>query len=253
MAGLLVAICPAFAAVTQEQLASAAFEPPPNAQIPPSIVFRDTSGRRLSFSDALAGLPGLVIPADFTCHTLCGPGLTIASGAVAESGLRAGQDFQLIVVGLDPHDDAADARAFAAARIAEPIAAAAIVLQGDSPSTAEFLAAAGYRAVYDAQTDQFAHPAGAFVATPDGRVSRVLSTLALNPRDVRLSLVEAAQGRIGNIGDRLTLLCSQFDPARGIYTAAITRILQACAAVTVLLLAAVLFRLHARHRRERVA
>ena len=56
--------------------------------------------------------------------------------------------------------------------------------------------------------------------TADGRVARALSSLALNPRDLRLALVEAGEGRIGGLADRITLLCSGFDPVHGVYTPA---------------------------------
>jgi hypothetical protein len=39
----------------------------------------------------------------------------------------------------------------------------------------------------------------------------------------------------------VTLLCSQFDPVRAIYTAAVTRVLQATCGVTVLSLGGTLF------------
>ena len=92
-------------------------------------------------------------------------------------------------------------------RIADPaIAAASIIARADAEDTERFLAAIGYRAVYDVRNDAFAHPAGAVVVNPDGRVTRALSTLALNPRDLRLALTEAGDGRIGSIADRVILL-----------------------------------------------
>jgi protein SCO1/2 len=113
------------------------------------------------------------------------------------------------------------------------------------------MAAIGYATAYDAATDQFAHPAGALVVAPDGRVARVLPSLALNARDLRLALVEAGAGRIGDIGDRITLLCSQFDPVHGIYTAAVRRILLAAGVTTLVILAAALLLLQRRPRRSR--
>ncbi|WP_292613886.1 SCO family protein [Nitrobacter sp. 62-13] len=94
--------------------------------------------------------------------------------------------------------------------------------------------ALGYRYRYDAAADQFAHPAGALVLTSDGRVSRSLASLALNPTDLRLALVEAGGGRIGTFTDRLSLLCYGFDAAHGVYTPAIARRLKVLAGLTVI-------------------
>jgi protein SCO1/2 len=94
--------------------------------------------------------------------------------------------------------------------------------------------ALGYHYRYDAAADQFAHPAGALVLTSDGRVSRSLASLALNPTDLRLALVEAGGGRIGTFTDRLSLLCYGFDAAHGVYTPAIARMLKVLAGLTVI-------------------
>ena len=76
--------------------------------------------------------------------------------------------------------------------------------------------------MYDAEHDQFAHPAAAYVLTKDGRIARVLSGLGLSGGDLRLALVEAGQGHVGTLLDQITLRCFGFDPARGIYTASIS-------------------------------
>ena len=94
--------------------------------------------------------------------------------------------------------------------------------------------ALGFHYRYDAAVDQFAHPAGALVMTADGRVSRTLSSLALNPKDLRLALVEAGAGRIGTFRDRLALLCYGFDAAHGVYAPAIARMLKLFAALTII-------------------
>jgi protein SCO1/2 len=81
------------------------------------------------------------------------------------------------------------------------------------------------RSAYDSQNDQVAHPAVAFVLAGDGRLARVLSGLALDPADLRLALVEAGEGRIGNLADTARLPCYGFDPAAGIYSLSIHRLL----------------------------
>ena len=60
----------------------------------------------------------------------------------------------------------------------------------------------------------------------DGAVSRVLNGLSVEPGTVRLALVEAAQGRIGTLGDRLHLLCYGLGPAVGLYDVFVARALK---------------------------
>ena len=56
------------------------------------------------------------------------------------------------------------------------------------------LATIGYRFQRDAANDAIAHPAAYVTLTADGRVSRVLSSLALQSTDLRLALIEAGDG-----------------------------------------------------------
>jgi protein SCO1/2 len=227
----------AHAGLSERDLAGVSLAPPPGATVPLDLLFRDLSGQRLSLKKAIDNKPALLVLVDFTCRTICGPALMIASSALAETGLRATNDYRLIVVGLDPKDTATDALAMLG-QIEDPaVAAATTVLSGDAAAVRALTAAIGYKFTYDADADQFAHPAGTVVITGDGRVSRVLSSLALNPLDLRLALVEAGQGRTGSLADRLTLLCYGFDAVHGIYTALIWRVLEAAASLTILVLA----------------
>ncbi len=44
----------------------------------------------------------VLVFADYTCRTLCGPILAFAAGALENTGLTPGRDYHLIVVGIDP-------------------------------------------------------------------------------------------------------------------------------------------------------
>ena len=57
----------------------------------------------------------------------------------------------------------------------------------------------------------------------------MLSPLGLDGGDLRLALVDAGEGAVGTFADRFRLLCYGYDPARGIYTARITLLLEIAA------------------------
>jgi protein SCO1/2 len=168
-----------------------------------------------------------MILADYTCKSLCGPVLGLAAQALEQSGLQPGTDYRVVAIGLDPNDRPADAGAMKRAQIGEGtgLARATAFLTADTHALAQIEGAFGYRSAYDSQNLQVAHPAVAFVLTGDGRLARMLSSLALDPADLRLALVEAGEGRIGNLADTVRLLCYGFDPVAGIYTLSIHRIL----------------------------
>jgi protein SCO1 len=72
--------------------------------------------------------------------------------------------------------------------------------------------------------------------TPDGRLARYYYGIEYAPRDIQLGLIEASQGKIGNLADQVLLYCYHYDPSRGRYGAAIFNILRMSALATVLLL-----------------
>ena len=222
------------AGLSQSDLAAVSLSPAPNAAAPLSLEFRDVRNRRVTLAQAIDGRPAILVFVDYTCRTICGPVLAIASGALSQTGLDPGKDFGLLVIGLDAKDSAADALAMSRQIGDLAVENATTLLLGDARNIHELTEALGYRYKYDAAADQFAHPAGALVMTPDGRISRVLSSLGLNARDLRLALVEAGAGSVGTLGDRLTLLCYGFDAVHGVYTPVIKWMLQLFAVVTLI-------------------
>jgi protein SCO1/2 len=222
------------AELTRTELSGVSLSPPAHPAMPLKLEFRDVNGKRVTLRQVIDGRPALLLFVDYTCRAICGPALAIASGALSQSGLDPRTDFRLVTIGLDPKDSAEDARAISR-QIEDPgIEDTMALLLGDADNVRQATEAVGYRYGYDAATDQFAHPAGALVLTSDGRVSRILSSLALNAQDLRLALVEAGSGSIGTFGDRLKLLCYGFDAVHGVYAPAIARMLQLFAALTII-------------------
>src|SRR5262249_6335694 len=156
--------------------------------------------------------------ADYTCHTLCGPILDFAAAGLDHSGLQPGADYRLVVIGLDPKDGRDAARTMRHDHLGGALAQSAVFLIGSDATVHAATDALGYRSAYDAEHDQFAHPAAAYVLDAQGRVTRVLSGLGLSGTDMRLALVAAGNGHTGTLGDRIRLLCYGYDSVRGIYT-----------------------------------
>ena len=114
------------------------------------------------------------------------------------------------------------------------------VLSGSDETINSLMAAIGYRFQRDSANDAIAHPAAYVTLAADGRVSRVLSSLALQPTDLRLALLEAGDGKIGGFAGRIALLCYGFDAVHGIYTRQIATLLQIGGGLTVAILASAL-------------
>ena len=213
--------------------------PPTGAALPLNLPLQGEDGSTKPLQFWLGSKPSVWIVADYTCETLCGPVISIVSGALAHSGLRAGTDFRLIVVGLDPKDTAADAAHMKQAQVGteNDNAKASYFLRGDAGTIAVLTKALGFASVYDRDRDQFAHPAAAFVITADGRLARALPGLAVDPATLQLAIIDAGNGAVGTWTDHVRLLCYGYDPASGTYSVAIGRILAAAGVATIVVLA----------------
>lgn len=243
------------AALTQAQELQVAVTPPPGATAPEALPFEDAQGRPTTLGAALGGKPAVLIFADYRCSNLCGPALVLTRAGLEKSGLTPGRDYRLVVVGLNPAETLADARAMEQREIApDPaIARAATFLSGSAASITAATRAFGYRYVWDPQYKQFGHLADALVLTPKGRLVRVLSEIGLASGDLRLALVDASQGRLGSLGDQIHLLCYGFDTASGIYNSRVALLLDWGAVLTLLVMAggvgALIWRQRSRARR----
>jgi protein SCO1/2 len=212
--------------------------PQANAALPLDLPLQGQTGQPKLLREWLGRTPSLWILADYTCKTLCGPVISIAAEALAHSGLKPGAEFRLIVVGFDPKDTAADAEALKRAQVGSDGALAGVsyFLRTDAKGISELTRAFGFRSSYDREHDQFAHPAAVFAVSANGHVTRALSGLALDGSSLRLALVDAGRGEVGSLADHIRLICYGFDPASGVYTLAVERLLTGTALVTIIAL-----------------
>lgn len=250
-AALLLAAAHAQAGVTPEAYRDVGVSVPANASVPGDAIVTDESGRQHRLSELIAR-PAVLVFADYTCTTLCGPIVDFVTAALEQSGLRPDQ-FQLVVVGLDPKDTAADTARMRETYLTATSAmnAATAFVSADAANVQRLTSALGYRYAYDEEHDQFVHPAAAFVLRADGRVARVLTGLGISASDLRLALVEAGEGRVGTFGDEVRLLCSGFDPQHGVYNVLISRVLAGSAVATVIALGSTIGLLALMGRRRR--
>ncbi|MTV11993.1 MULTISPECIES: SCO family protein [Bradyrhizobium] len=227
-----------FAALTSSQVDQVTLRPRTGDGLPLSLRLTDEFDATKPLKEWLGNVPTVWIAADYTCKSLCGPMISIVSSALADTGLQAGSAYRLMVFGLDPRDTAADARAMKAAQVnpRANLVKQSVFLRAVPSDVSVLLAALGIGAAYDVEHDQFAHPVAAFVVTPEGRLSQVVSGIAIDPGNLRLALVDAGRGRIGTWSDQIHLLCYGFDPATGLYTLAVWRILAGASVITMVAL-----------------
>ncbi len=95
--------------------------------------------------------------------------------------------------------------------------------------------AVGFPVRYQPAANEYAHGSDMFILSPDGKLSRYLG---FDPpaQTLRLSLVEASEGKIATTLDRVLLWCFHFDPNANSYVVQAWRVMQVGGAVSALTL-----------------
>lgn len=222
--------------------------------VPLDTPLRDETGRNVRLGDYLGRRPVVLSLVYYECPMLCTLALNGLGSALSVLSFDPGKDFEIVTVSFNPKETpelaAAKKKVYLQRYKKQGAPEAWHFLTGDAASIARLTEAVGFRYAWDAETRQFAHPAGVMVLTPQGKIARYLYGVEYAPRDLRLALVEAAAGKIGSPVDQFLLYCYQYDPATGKYSAAILRIVRLAGVLTVLGLAAFL---GAMWRRERTS
>ncbi len=222
-------------------------------QVPLHLAFRDEAGRPVKLGDYFGHRPVVMVFAYYRCPMLCDMVLQGVTGSLKALSFDAGEQYEVVVVSIDPKETtrlAAETKAETLSRYGRSGTEGGWhFLTGRQDAILELTRAAGFRYFYDQRRDQYAHAAGMMVLTPGGRISRYLFGLDFAPRDVRLALIESAEGRIGSLADKVLLYCFHYDPVYGRYSAMTMNILRLAAAATVLGLGLLIVLLK---RRERV-
>jgi protein SCO1/2 len=222
-------------------------------RVPLDTTFRNEVGATVRLGDYFGTKPVVMVFAYYDCPMLCTQVINGLSSALGTMSLNPGTDFEIVTVSFNPHDTPATATAKKAVYLERYKRAGAAdgwhFLTGDQAQIDRLTKAAGFRYVWDAETKQYAHPSGVIVLTPDGRLSKYLFGIEYGPRDLRLGIVEASEGKIGTPVDALLLYCYHYDPMTGKYGLVIMRSMRVAGVATVLAMGAFIFIMVRRERR----
>jgi protein SCO1/2 len=152
-----------------------------------------------------------------------------------------GDHYRIVTISIDPKEDADLARekkkSILGAVKNEAFRAGAAdgwnFLVGKAGSEKRLAAALGFRYKWDSEEKQWAHGAALFVLSPTGRLSRVLFGVDFPPRDLKLALLEAGEGKVGTIAEKLMLFCYHYDPKGNKYAILASRLVSLGGALTV--------------------
>ena len=194
----------------------------PNAQVPLELPFVDSQGDPVTLGQLFDGQRPVILTLNYSnCPMLCSLQLNGLFDALKAMQWDIGDAFQMITVSIDPLETperaALTKRKYLKSYGRPGSQAAYHCLTGREEQIRTLADTVGFGYVYDRETNQYLHMAATFICTPDGRVSRYLYGVEYDPQTLKLSLLEAAEGKIGSSMDRVVLYCFQYDAESGRY------------------------------------
>ncbi len=186
-------------------------------QVPLALTFRDEGGRAVTIGSYFGTKPVIMLITYYNCTMLCPLLLDGLVRALRPISFDVGKEFAILTVSINPRETpgiAASRKDLYVQRYGRAGAAEGWhFLTGEQEAIRTLTAAVGFRYVYDAKKDEYAHATGLLLLTPQGKVSRYFYGVEFSPRDLRLGLIEAAASTIGSPVDQVAPLLFPLRPS----------------------------------------
>lgn len=226
-------------------------------RVPGDIALYDAEGRSVLMGDYFAASrddkrPVVLMMVYYDCPLLCGLVMEKAHEAWNRLSYQVGEDFKVVVVSFDHTNTPAMAKGQQSSYATRYVHSAEI--RSDAEKREAFDASFNFhtttageaRRLADSigfnynfipgvggRAGEYSHPAVLTVLMPDGTISRYLEALDLEPKQLRIGLLEASNGAIGeSLGDIFLHSCFTWDPEAGVYSLEAMRAMQIAAGLT---------------------
>lgn len=204
-----------------------------------SLEFTEHTGQVVPLQKYFSGhKPVLFTMVYYGCPSLCNMHLNGLLKVFRESGMMPGKDYEFVAVSMNHRETpelAAKKRDNYLKELNMPGAENGWhFLVGNEANVKQLADELGFKFKWIEASQQYSHAAVAYILTPNGVISRYLYGIEFPAKTLRLSLVEAADGKIGTFIDQVTLFCFQLTD-KG-YSLRAFRLMQVGALLTVILL-----------------
>jgi protein SCO1 len=254
---LIYFVNPAGAAIDNPDdiLKKIGFDQKLNETIPLDAVFKNESGQPVKLGELVHDKPVILTLVYFECPMLCTVSLNGLVRALRTLKFDVGKEFDVLTVSFEPKETPLLAQAKKDNYLHEYARPGSEkgwhFLTGDQANIHRLTESVGFRYVFDKTSKQYAHPAGILVLTPQGKISKYFYDVEYSPKDIRLALIEAAEGKIGSPIDQILLYCYHYDPVTGKYGLLIMRVIRLAASLTLFILLAFIFTMLRWERKNR--
>ena len=175
----------------------------------------------------------------YECPGTCSPLMWGIAKFIDDVDLKLGTDYEVITISFDPTekiDLGIKKKASYLSTMKDKEAAKSWrFFVSDSADIAKLTSSVGFN--YEKKNNVFVHPTGLIALGPDGKIIRYLRGIDFLPFDIKITMVEAAKGKIGPSINRLLAVCYSYDNVGNGYVFNVTRV----AAIVILFFVVLIF------------
>lgn len=194
--------------------------------IPLDALLIDEHGDTVLIGDLL-DKPTILNFVYYRCPGICSPLMDGLADAMDGNDLVLGEDYQALTISFDAREGT-----FLAVKKKnnylnlmekkEQAEKGWLFFTSDSVSIARLTDAAGFR--YKPTGNDFIHSATLIILDPGGKITRYMNGIYFLPFELKMSLMEAAEGKSGPTVNRVLQYCYSYDPEGQKYVLNITKI-----------------------------
>ena len=163
----------------------------------------------------------------YRCPGICSPLMDGLAEVIDRSDLVIGRDYQAITISFDPRESAmlAERKRNNYQNLMEK---ADLAKEGwtfytaDSANIARLTDATGFR--YKPVGNDFIHSATLIVTSPQGKITRYMNGIYFLPFELKMSVLDASEGKTGPTINKVLQYCYSFDPEGQEYVFNITKV-----------------------------
>lgn len=201
----------------------------------------DENGQKFPLSHYFsARKPVILSPVYFSCPGLCNFHLNGLTDALKRVDWSPGDKFEIIALSFDPKENAEVATKKKQNYLKEYGRQGTDngwhFVTADEATIKKITETVGFSYKWNEKDSQWAHASAAIMISPEGKVARYLHGIMFEPRDVKLALNEAADGKVGSFVDSAMLYCFKYDNHQSKYGLQVFQLMKFAGALTVLAL-----------------
>ena len=183
------------------------------------------NGDTVLFKDLL-GKPTILNLVYFRCPGTCSPLMWGIAKVIEKVDLTPGVDYQILTISFDHTENIEmgiqKKENYVSSMQNKSLADGWHFFVSDSTNIAKITQSAGFN--FQWVIDQYSHPTGLIALAPDGKITRYLRGIDFLPFDIKITLIEAASGKIGPSINRLLAMCYSYDKKGNQFVFNVTRV-----------------------------